>query len=673
MHRNSRPPCRSHQSGAVTVGVPLLRRSSAGRKSTHRHCFCEAVAHGGEKCGLLLEWLWVGSRLCCSWLLPVVALFAAVNTAVAETRHVWETVQITLQAEKSYQNAYTDVEVWVDLRGPDFRKRCYGFWDGGNTFRVRVLATAPGDWTWRSGSKPADPGLDGKTGRFTAVAWTEQQKQQNPCRRGMIRASANGHAFEYADGTPFFLMGDTWWSTPTFRYPWYDDDRHRPIGPDAGLKDFVQFRKRQQFNCIAMIAAFPNWANDGKPARLTMDDGTVLRAAWRQPGTQSAKDMHNEARQRPFLFPGKVPGYEDVFPDLDRLNPAYFHSMDKKINYLNSQGFVPFIEVARRDIGQGWKRFHRWPDSYTRYIQYVWSRYQANICLLSPIHFDTPGSSIPSEDWNLAANRVIEKHGHPPFGTLSGTNSNPSTLQNFGHVDRARWLTFHQIGNRRTHDLYAYLTEIFHAKPPVPGINGEPYYAGMEGHAGGTEMSALYCRSAMYGSVLSGGLGGHIYGAGGWDGGMWGGNVEEAAENHTWDVLKWQSADQMRHLKTFVLSEGRKYQDLVPSVDLISPNKSGEPKTCLGWAYCARTADKDFFLVYFERDCPRATLSGAKARGKYQAQWFNPRTGDWAAASDETLTADATGQIALPAHPGNKAKADADWGLKLTLVDVGSP
>ncbi len=137
----------------------------------------------------------------------------------------------------------------------------------------------------------------------------------------MIKASANGHAFEYADGTPYFLLGDTWWSIPTFRYRWYDDDRPRPIGPTGGFKDFVQFRARQGYNCFAMIAAFANWANDGKSSQLKMPDGTVLRSAWQQPGTNSAKDMHDEYGNRAFHFPGKIPGFEQIIPDLDRLNP----------------------------------------------------------------------------------------------------------------------------------------------------------------------------------------------------------------------------------------------------------------------------------------------------------------------------------------------------------------
>ncbi len=535
-----------------------------------------------------------------------------------------------------------------------------------HVFRVRVLATEKGRWEWKSGSNQNDPGLNGKRGAFDAIVWGEKEKTENPCRRGMIQASANGHAFEYADGTPYFLLGDTWWAIPTFRYRWYDDDKERPIDASGGFKDFVRFRKKQGYNCFAMIASFANWANDGKAAQLKTDDGTVLRSAWGQPGTNSAKDMHDEQGNRAFLFPGKVGGFEDVFPDLDRINPAYFQSMDRKIDYLNGQGFVPFIEVARRDIGQGWKKYHDWPDSYVRYIQYVWSRYQANICLFSPIHLDWTGKTIPASEWNDTANMVIDKYGHPPFGTLAGTNSNPSTLRNFGHIDKARWLTYHQIGNRRTHDQYELLTEIFNTSPPVPGLHGEPYYDGMPDAESGSDKAALYCRSGMYGSVLSGGFAGHIYGAGGWDGGMWGGNVEEEAEHHIWDALKWPSADQMRHLGTFILSEGRCYQDLIPATELLSSNKSGDAKGYTGWAYCACSESKDLAMLYFEKGCPSAKLSGLRNNTEYRAQWFNPSNGSWMAA--HTLKADAKGVIVIGRFPGNEKKTATDWALKLKSI-----
>src|SRR5690349_14665491 len=65
-----------------------------------------------------------------------------------------------------------------------------------------------------------------------------------------------------------------------------------------------------------------------------------------------------------------VPGYETVFPDLNRVNPEYFKYVDRKIDYLNEQGFVPFIEVSRRDASEVWKKYYGWPDSYARFIQY---------------------------------------------------------------------------------------------------------------------------------------------------------------------------------------------------------------------------------------------------------------------------------------------------------------
>lgn len=614
-----------------------------------------------------------------SLLFCLLALRPGVLCAQPMMSRPWQKVEIKLQAANTYAHPYKEVSVWVDLTGPGFKNRCYGFWDGGSTYRVRVLATKPGEWTWISGSNQADAGLNGKRGQFKAVAWSKAELADNPCRRGMVRATTNGHAFEYADGTPFFLVGDTWWSVATFRYPWRDDDERGSLGPKAGFKDYVRFRREQGYNCIAMIAAFPNWANDGKPAHLQTDDGTVLRSAWRQAGTDSAKDMHDEDGNRAFFFPGKVPGHEEIFPDLDRINPAYFHNLDRKIDYFNACGIIPFIEVARRDIGQAWKKHYDWPKSYTRYIQYIWSRYQANICFFSPIHFDSPGATIPADDWNAAANAVIERYGSPPFGTLVSCNSNPSSLRDFGHTDKAKWLTFHQIGNgQRTHNSYELLTEIFNAEPPLPGINGEPYYAGMErpgwekdmdsagqqGAPGGSLLSALYCRSTMYGSVLSGGLGGHIYGAGGWDGGLWGGNIEPEAKTHLWDVIQWQSGTQVQHLARFILSEGRKYQDLVPHLELIQPHRSGPEKDFVGWTWCARTDDKQLFLLYFEKDCLQAAVSGAAAGSQYEAIWFDPRTGEWTKAV--TLEAADDGTIHLPPFPDGATKSKVDWALKLT-------
>ena len=85
-------------------------------------------------------------------------VFAAAAASASAAVHVWEKQELTFTSARSFANPYTDVTVWVDLTGPNFKKRVYGFWDGSQTFRVRVLATEPGTWAWRSGSNPSDPG-----------------------------------------------------------------------------------------------------------------------------------------------------------------------------------------------------------------------------------------------------------------------------------------------------------------------------------------------------------------------------------------------------------------------------------------------------------------------------------------------------------------------------------
>jgi hypothetical protein len=149
---------------------------------------------------------------------------------------------------------------------------------------------------------------------------------------------------------------------------------------------------------------------------------------------------------------------------------------------------------------------------------------------------------------------------------------------------------------------------------------------------------------------------------------LWSGGVEDASPTPIWEVIKWQSADQMRHLRTFILSEGSRYQELVPVVELLNPSRTGEEKSCIGWAYCAGTPEKDLFLLYFEKDCPKAALAGALPKSKYKALWFNPRTGNWINAG--IMNADSAGRIELPNFPDKSTKSKIDWALKLTLRDI---
>src|SRR6185436_5149167 len=143
------------------------------------------------------------------------------------------------------------------------------------------------------------------------------------------------------------------------------------------------------------------------------------------------------------------------------------------------------------------------------------------------------------------------------------------------------------------HNNYWYLTEIFQQPNPKPALNGEPYYSGYVdarglnggykfGAPGGTDKDDQFVRSSMYGSFLSGGLAGHVYGAEG----IWGADIEPAAPIKMWDAFQWNSGAQMKYLREFMLSADRRYQDLVPD-QFVVPSQTHVVKGYEGWAYAA--------------------------------------------------------------------------------------
>lgn len=578
--------------------------------------------------------------------------------------HVWELVELTLKGETRITNPYMDVDLWIDLDGPGFSKRIYGFWDGDTVYRIRFVATCEGEWRWLSKSNQDDPGLNGKSGSFTALAWTEQEKLANPCRRGFIRNTANKRAFKYADGTPYYLLADTWWAAPTFRFPWNDDDDPRSWGRELGFKDMVKFRKQQGYNCIGMIAALPHWDKDGFPATIQERyDGELIsvREAWEKAGEGTAKDMHNEGG-RPFTFPGKVPGLEDIVPDFEKVNPAYFQHMDKKVSYLNSQGFTVFIESVRRDVSTVWRRYYPWPKTFSRFLFYLFARYQAHNCLFSPIHYDYFGHSIPAKDYLEPIHHWLDQYGMPPFGTPMSNNASPSTLVNFGSPEDARWLTFHQIGNFRDHSNYRYLTDIYNDKSPLPALNGEPYYPGYpdDNPPANTELAERNCRSGMYGSFLCGGFAGYFYGCEG----IWGGDIEDDARYRIWEALTFESGAQVSHFKKFVFAQGERYQDLIPRHDWVLPGEAGEVFGYEGWAFCAATSERDFLLLYFEAKAPQAIIRNLDPEQVYDLRWFNPRKGVWIEdGSTPRISPQQDGRALLPPTPDG-----SDWGLSIVVL-----
>ena len=510
------------------------------------------------------------NKVCIRLLLSIFCVFSITGLSCVRNRgnekklHTWEMFEITLLAEKEYSNYYTDVTCWVELEGPDFSKRVYGFWDGGNIFKVRVVATKPGKWHWQSSSnQPDDNGLNNKQGVFDAIGWSKKRLAKNPNRHGFIRPSKNGHSLQYADGTPFFLIGDTWLAGTTWRLPFRNaasPDNYEP-GPGIGFEDAVTYRKRQGFNSVSMIACFPNWEADENANTYADSNGIYLRNAWEKfgypvkGGQMTSKDMRDESGNKPF----EMSQIHKGVADFDRIIPEYFQSLDKKMKYLSEQGFVPLLESVRRDNCPAWKAYFDFNESYSRYIQYLISRYGAYNILFSGIHLDwiPKEYSLTADEFNEALTYHLKKYGPMPFGQPHTTLINNSTYTQFGHGQDCPWLTMHSVGNNpRDHRISAMLDTLFKLTPAYPAINFEPYYTGWdhslnkphgERPAVNSARDNYFSRAMMYGSVLSGGLSGHVHGTAAYD-------ITTTGEPagfrpHIWDALKYESANYMRHLR----------------------------------------------------------------------------------------------------------------------------
>ena len=118
-----------------------------------------------------------------------------------------------------------------------------GFYDGGKTCRIRFALPLPGEWTWRTSS--LDFGLNGVSGCLTAAPPTPEQVGRNPNYRGHLKIGAGGRYFEYADGTPFFLMADTLWAGNSARCGLGENE-------DGPFHRYIADRKAKGFTAVLM-------------------------------------------------------------------------------------------------------------------------------------------------------------------------------------------------------------------------------------------------------------------------------------------------------------------------------------------------------------------------------------------------------------------------------------
>ena len=126
----------------------------------------------------------------------VMGMSAALAGGIVEQ---WGRFEVELKSGKHYANPFTDVTLTCRFECGDTVIEPSGFYDGGGTWKVRLMPTMQGQWTYKTASN--DPELNGRAGTFTCGPASENN-------HGPVRVHKTWH-FAYADGTPYFQTGTT--------------------------------------------------------------------------------------------------------------------------------------------------------------------------------------------------------------------------------------------------------------------------------------------------------------------------------------------------------------------------------------------------------------------------------------------------------------------------------
>ena len=173
-------------------------------------------------------------------------------TACAEKYRAqqWQAIEIILTSSRTYNDPFQDVDVTATFSGPHQETITRpAFWDGGSTWKIRFAPPVAGKWTMKTTSTDAaNRGLS----RVTRTVWCDPYSGTLEIyKHGFLKVSANGRYLTYADGTPFFYLGDTHWILSHERF-----STSNAPGIPSQFKYTVDKRVRQGFT---VFQSEPGW------------------------------------------------------------------------------------------------------------------------------------------------------------------------------------------------------------------------------------------------------------------------------------------------------------------------------------------------------------------------------------------------------------------------------
>lgn len=125
-----------------------------------------------------------------------------------KTSEMWIMQENVFYAENAYENPFYDVSFDAIFTSPTGKiYKVPAFWDGENIWKVRFALNEVGIWSYCTEGS-SDSGLN-RTGK---IECREYSGNLDIYKHGFITVKEGNKYFTYADGTPFFYLGDTHWT-----------------------------------------------------------------------------------------------------------------------------------------------------------------------------------------------------------------------------------------------------------------------------------------------------------------------------------------------------------------------------------------------------------------------------------------------------------------------------
>lgn len=545
----------------------------------------------------------------------------------------WVASEMDFVSDKEYDTPVYEVDLDVVFTHSKSGKtlKIPAFWDGGKCWTVRFALTEIGEWSWKTlCTDEGNEGLHGQSGEVTCTAYTGDLAIY---QHGFLRTEKGKRYFMYADGTPFFYLGDTHWSLPMEELDGtggLQEDIAKSKGITSQFEYIMDYRAEQGYTVIqsqqlAVYAGFTgnSWMGDSV--------GTIYNY-----------------------------GVNDLI--LDK-----FQTLDRYFAYIAKKGFVhshtqfsypeELIEVWLRSASiftedELEKLCRYWVARYCAY-PVMWATSQEG----DNDYYEWIGCTSETNPWKMVLEYVAQYDPYDHPSTCHQENTGGTRVNNSAFKDlpshswyAAQWSFNYGDGSFLD---WTMLKEYWNDPGAKPVVNYEGRY---DHYWTGTFGS----RAQGWAAFMNGqfGIG---YGVQPIWNLFWAGNdaeppTSDGIENYD-SGLSWieglysEAGEQLTYMKAFF--EQYDWWKLEPC---FNGNAYYKPN---GTNYSVATVGNDLYLGYFYgKSYGKAilgTLTGMK-NGEYTVRWMNCRTGQYTQTETITVT-DGTYQIPGKPDSGDYALA----------------